>query len=197
MPPSPTNIRDDPNARRRDDRDGESRVPSSQVQSPVTSTSAENAALRVGRTLFVKGDITADEDLLIRGRVIGSIHVDGHVLTIGRGGNVNADIVAPKMVVQGYVAGNVELHEQLVITSGGMVVGDVKAPSVSIQEGGTLRQSDDEAALEPGDETTQSRTASRPRGQRVDTGGAGQDPHINRDPRERIAEHGRVSSVGV
>jgi cytoskeletal protein CcmA (bactofilin family) len=195
--PSSTSIRDDPNGRWRDDRDGESRAPSSHVPSHGTSTSAENAALRVGRTLFVKGDITADEDLLIRGRVIGSIHVHGHVLTIGRGGNVNAAIVAPKMVVQGYVAGNVELHEQLVITSGGMVVGDVKAPSMVIHEGGTLRQVTEGEMPDTGDETTQARTAGRPRGQRVDTDGVAQNPRLKVDPRERVAERGRVSSVEV
>jgi len=169
----------------------------SDVQPPPPPTYDANAALRVGRTLFVKGEITAAEDLLIRGRVIGTIRVDGHVLTIGRGANVNADIVAPKMVVQGYVAGNIDLHEQLVIHPGAMVVGDVKAPSVSIREGGTLRQSPEGEVLDTCGETAHARTPSQAPVQTVDNDGVGQDPHLKPDPRESVAERGRHSPVGV
>jgi len=193
--PSSAKVQNGRQGRRREDRDAEKREPLSDVPSPAAPTYDENAALRVGRTLFVKGDVTAAEDLLIRGRVIGSIHVHDHVLTVGRGGNVTAEIVAPKMVVQGYVAGNVELHEQLVITPGAMVVGDVKAPSVIIQEGGTLRQLPDPAVLSTGDEPVPARTASQAPGQKVDQDGAGQEPPLKPDPRERVAERGRFSPV--
>jgi len=195
--PRSATIQDVRQGLRRNDRDRESREPSSSVPPSAAPAYDENAALRVGRTLFVKGEITAAEDLLIRGRVIGSIHVDDHVLTVGRGGNVTAKIVAPKMVVQGYVAGNVELHEQLLIAPGGMVVGDVKVPSTNIQDGGTLRQISDEAALNPGDEPVQARTASQARGQKVDQDEVAQDPPLKPGPRQNAAERGRVSPVAA
>jgi len=197
VPPRSATIQDVRQGLRSNDRDRESRGPSSAVESPVAPTYDENAALRVGRTLFVKGEITAAEDLLIRGRVIGSIHVDGHVLTIGHGGNVNAEIVAPKMVVQGYVAGNIELTEQLVIAPGGMVVGDVTAPSIVVQDGGTLRQIPDEAVPEPGDEPAPAPTASRTPGQTVAKDGSAQDPPHKLAPRERAAERGRGSQAAA
>jgi len=182
---------------RREDRDGKSRKPLSDVPSPAAPAYDENAALRVGRTLFVKGDVTAAEDLLIRGRVIGSIHVDDHVLTVGRGGNVTAKIVAPKIVVQGYVAGDVELDEQLVITPGGMVVGDVKAPSIVIQDGGTLRQIPDPAERSTSNEPIQARTANPARGQKGDKDEVAPEPPLKPDPRESIGERGRVSPVAA
>jgi len=197
VPPRSATIQDVRQGLRRDDRDRESRVPSSAVPSPAPPAYDENAALRVGRTLFVKGDITAAEDLLIRGRVIGSIHVDGHVLTIGHGGNVTAKIVAPKMVVQGYVAGNIELHEQLVIAPGGMVVGEVKAPSIVVQDGGTLRQIPDDAVLDTGDEPAQAPTASRTPGQKVGKDGSAQDPPHKLAPRQSVAERGRGSQAAA
>jgi len=197
VPPRSATIQDVRQGLRRNDRDRESREPSSAVEAPAAPTYDENAALRVGRTLFVKGDITAAEDLLIRGRVIGSIQVDGHVLTIGHGGNVTAKIVAPKMVVQGYVAGNIELHEQLVIAPGGMVVGDVKAPSIVVQDGGTLRQIPDEAMLDSGDEPAEAQTASQAPGQPVDKDGSAQDPPLKLDPRERVAKRGRASQAAA
>ena len=197
MFPSSATVQNGRQGRRREYRDAEKREPLSDVPSPVAPTYDENAALRVGRTLFVKGEITSAEDLLIRGRVIGSIHVHGHVLTVGHGGNVTAEIVAPKMVVQGYVAGNVELHEQLVIAPGGMVVGDVKAPSMMVQDGGTLRQIPDEAVPDTGDEPVQAQTASQAPGQTIDKDGFGQDPPLKVDNRERVAERGQASRVAA
>ena len=197
MSPNSAKVREGRQDRWCNDRDEQSREPLSDVQPPATPTHDANAALRVGRTLFVKGDITAEEDLLIRGRVIGSIHVDGHVLTIGRGGNVTAEIVAPKMVVQGYVTGNIELAEQLVINPGAMVVGEVKVPSMIIREGGTLRQSPDEADLDTRDATARARTASPAPGQKVDKDGAGQEPPLKLDHQESGAERGRVSPVAA
>jgi cytoskeletal protein CcmA (bactofilin family) len=193
---SSAKVRNGRQGRWRENRDGEFREPLSNVQSPAAAPYDENAALRVGRTLFVKGDVTAAEDLLIRGRVIGSIHVHGHVLTIGRGGNISGEIVAEKLVVQGHVAGGIEVHEQLVINPGGMVVGDVEAPSVIIREGGTLRHSPEGQALDTGGETAQAQTASRARGRKVDKDGVEQDPALPFDPRERIAEGGRGSRTG-
>ena len=173
MSPTPATVLDGRQAGRCNDRDNQSRELLSDGQSPAVPTYDANAALRIGRTLFVKGDITAAEDLLIRGRVIGTIHVDGHVLTVGNGGNVSGEIVAEKMVVQGHVAGKVDLHEQLVIAPGGMVVGEVNAPSVSIRDGGTLRETPEGEALDTGDETAPARTASPARGRKVGKGRVG------------------------
>lgn len=143
----------------------------------------------------MKGDITAAEDLLIRGRVIGSVHVRDHVLTVGHGGNVTGEIVAEKMVVQGHVAGDVELHEQLVISPGGMVVGAVKAPSVSIREGGTLRQSPEGQVPDTCDETAQSRTASQAQDRTIGRHGSRKDAHVQFNRREGVADHAESNAL--
>ena len=56
----------------------------------------------LGPTLSFKGDLIAEEDLLIQGSVEGTIkHTSS--LTIGNGGNIKADTQAEHVTVEGKV----------------------------------------------------------------------------------------------
>ena len=50
-----------------------------------------------GSTLFIKGEITAQEPLSIAGRVDGTIEAQGQMVTIHAGAQVDADIAAAAM----------------------------------------------------------------------------------------------------
>lgn len=85
--------------------------------------------------VVIRGAIKAYEDITLRGRIEGTIEVPNHVLTIGQGAHVTAEIVARKVVVSGTVTGNLTATEQVVLTDQGAVEGDIVAPSVVIIEG--------------------------------------------------------------
>src|SRR4029453_6676948 len=53
---------------------------------------------RIGATLVIKGELRAQEDVAIAGRVEGSIHVAGHTVTVQPGGHVAADITARHII---------------------------------------------------------------------------------------------------
>ncbi len=99
------------------------------------------AGVSIGKTVTLDGTLTADEDLLILGRVKGHVTVSGHTLTVGEGAVIEADIHAHAVVVEGEVHGPIETEERLEIGSGGVVIGDVKAPSLVIRDGATLKGS--------------------------------------------------------
>jgi len=99
----------------------------------------QRAAL--GKTVAIEGSVTANEDLEILGRVKGHVAVAGHTLTVGEGSVIEADIHASNVVVEGEVHGPVEAAERLEIAAGGVVIGDVKAPSLVISDGATLKGS--------------------------------------------------------
>jgi cytoskeletal protein CcmA (bactofilin family) len=105
--------------------------------------------MRIGKTVIVKGELTAAEDMVILGRVEGTITVKDHTLTIGKGAAIEAEVKAHSMVVEGHVTGNVETTEQLEISPDGVVVGDVKTPSLVIRDGATLKGSVDMDADRP------------------------------------------------
>jgi len=95
----------------------------------------------IGKSIVIKGDLTGEEDLVIEGRVEGKVHLPNHRLTIGQGGNVQAEVHAKSVVVIGRVAGNVSAGERLEVQASGIVDGDVRAPRLSVQEGAVLNGS--------------------------------------------------------
>ena len=60
-----------------------------------------------GQSIVIKGDISGSEDLVIAGRVEGSITLNGRVLTLAPGSHVVGEIEAGTVVVSGKVEGNV------------------------------------------------------------------------------------------
>jgi cytoskeletal protein CcmA (bactofilin family) len=90
--------------------------------------------MTLGKTLFFKGELAADEDLLLLGRVEGSI-VHTENLTIGNSGIVKGDLRARTVTVKGTVDGDIEASESVTVTPTANVMGDIVAPRVSIIEG--------------------------------------------------------------
>jgi cytoskeletal protein CcmA (bactofilin family) len=88
----------------------------------------------LGPTLFFKGDLSAEEDLLIQGRVEGSI-THTQRLTVGPQGTVKANIRAQLIVVEGTVDGDLQAEKSVFVKSTAKVVGNIFAPTVSILEG--------------------------------------------------------------
>jgi cytoskeletal protein CcmA (bactofilin family) len=98
------------------------------------SNSASDRASVLGPTLYFKGDLSAEEDLLIQGRVEGSI-THTQRLTVGPQGTVKANIRAQTIVVEGTVDGDLQADKSVFVKEGAKVVGNIFAPTVSILEG--------------------------------------------------------------
>src|ERR1700731_2159298 len=96
--------------------------------------SATERASILGPTLYFKGDLTAEEDLLIQGRVEGSI-THTQRLTVGPQGTVKANIRAQLIIVEGTVDGALTAEKALFVKEIAKVVGNIFAPTVSILEG--------------------------------------------------------------
>jgi len=88
----------------------------------------------LGPTLRFKGELHADEELLIRGQIEGSI-THSQRLTICREGQVKAGITGQVIVVEGTVEGDLNATTSVAVMETAHLTGDVSAPSVSIVEG--------------------------------------------------------------
>ena len=64
-----------------------------------------------------------------------------HRVTIGRNGQVAANIAAREVVIMGKVQGNIQCTDRLDIRSEGMVTGDVVTPRISVEDGAVLKGS--------------------------------------------------------
>ena len=89
----------------------------------------------IGKGLFIKGEISGSESLFIDGKVEGSITIPGNRVTIGRNGQVAANISAREIVVLGKVRGNVTATDRVDIRAEGSLSGDVAAARISIEDG--------------------------------------------------------------
>ncbi len=96
--------------------------------------SAKDRTSILGPTIQFKGELTANEDLLIRGRVEGSI-THTQRLTIGSEGKVHASIEALMVIVEGTVEGDVRATKSVAVREHAQLTGNISAPSVTILEG--------------------------------------------------------------
>jgi cytoskeletal protein CcmA (bactofilin family) len=92
----------------------------------------------VGASVVIKGELSASEDVVIAGRVEGSVTVEGHLVVVEPGGSVAADVVAKGVVVAGSVQGSVVAEERIELRSTARVEGELAAPRIAIADGATL-----------------------------------------------------------
>ncbi len=91
----------------------------------------------VSENVRIEGELGGEENILINGRVFGSIKLNGDIV-VGQSGVVEADIEGNTIVIQGTVKGNVKALNHLEIQATGKMIGDITAKSIDIKEGSTF-----------------------------------------------------------
>jgi len=103
-------------------------------QPAAAPTAARKPGFVLGRTLIFKGELYAEEDLTLQGRVEGSIkHTQS--ITVGADGSVLGDINARAITIDGTVEGDLHGVESVVVHASGRVNGNIFAPRVGLVEG--------------------------------------------------------------
>lgn len=97
----------------------------------------------IGRSIVLKGELSANEDLVIEGQFDGTVNLQDHCLTVGVNGKVKAEIQARQVVILGTVNGNVNAREKIEVRRSGNVTGDLTSASISIEEGAYFKGSID------------------------------------------------------
>ena len=92
----------------------------------------------IGSSIMIDGEISGDEDLVIRGTVKGKIILKEN-LRVENSGGVEADIQTANVTVSGQVTGNIQAGERVELRSDGRMVGDIKAPRILIADGATFK----------------------------------------------------------
>ena len=106
------------------------------MSNPYDTAKARKASV-LGPTLKFKGELSADEDLLIQGAVEGSIRHSSS-LTIGDSGRVKADIAAEYVAVEGNVEGDIHGSQSVTVRETADITGNICSPTVSLIEGATF-----------------------------------------------------------
>ncbi len=93
----------------------------------------------LGPSLFLKGELSGEEDVVIEGQYKGKIDLANHNILVGRGAKVEADIRAKNITINGTVEGNIDASGKIFISKEGQLKGDLKAPKISIMEGAKFK----------------------------------------------------------
>ena len=118
---------------------------------PGTGTAIEErrTSAWIGKGVRINGEVISAEDLLIDGRVDGTITVRDHHLIIGSQAEITADVIAKRITVRGVVVGDVTATERLQISETGSVDGTVRTPRLSMLDGAVLSGKVDRYEAEP------------------------------------------------
>jgi cytoskeletal protein CcmA (bactofilin family) len=93
----------------------------------------------IGKSVVIKGELSGSEDLYIDGQVSGSIDLHGNSLTIGPNGQVQADIKARGVIIQGKLEGNVQASDRLELRKSAIMMGDIVTERIAIEDGAYLK----------------------------------------------------------
>lgn len=127
---------------KKDDEPGTPETPAKKgasAERPRPSDGAEAAPATIGPSITIKGDVSGEEDLLIHGRVNGSVDLKQQSVTVGREGRVNADITGRVVIVEGEVEGDLSADEQVILRSAARVEGDITSPRVVLEDGANFK----------------------------------------------------------
>lgn len=82
----------------------------------------------------IKGTVRFQNDLLVDGRIEGEISSDGS-LTVAENAHIKAEIKTRSVIIYGKVHGNIIASERVEVKTNAELVGDIKAPTLSIEPG--------------------------------------------------------------
>jgi cytoskeletal protein CcmA (bactofilin family) len=88
--------------------------------------------------MTLKGELHGAGAIVILGRFEGDIAIDG-TITVGEGGQVDANITATAIVIDGVVRGNLSADTKVDIGPTGSLTGSVKSGALSASTGATVK----------------------------------------------------------
>jgi cytoskeletal protein CcmA (bactofilin family) len=103
----------------------------------------------IGPTLVFKGELSADEDLVIQGTIEGTIAHHKKNLTVGKEGRVKADINAASVTIEGHVDGDIHGDDFVELAKSAVVTGNIFCGRIKMADGATFNGSI-EMASRPG-----------------------------------------------
>lgn len=99
-----------------------------------TMTTSKNV---LSNDVEIKGSIKFSHDLIIDGKIEGEVSSDG-ALTVGENALIKGEIKTRAVTLFGKVEGNITVQERCELKSNAVLVGDVAAGTLAIEEGATF-----------------------------------------------------------
>ena len=113
-------------------------------QKPASSAGPQSRQLAtIGPSIHIKGELTGEEGLIIDGQVEGTINLKNNDLIIARNGQIQADVFAKTITIEGRLHGDLNGKEKVTIRASGDVRGNIISPRVVLEDGARFKGSID------------------------------------------------------
>ena len=105
---------------------------------PAPAHRVEGGESVIAANLSIEGKIEGTGNVKIAGRFKGDVRIDGN-FSIEPGAHLTGQVLAGIVVVGGELQGNIESAKRVDVLEGGVIVGDVKAGSITVAAGSRMR----------------------------------------------------------
>jgi len=99
----------------------------------------ETSPARIGKSVVICGEVKGSEDLIVDGRVEGTVTLSESRLTVGPTAHVAADLSARDVIVLGQVNGNVVASGRVELRAGCVMEGDIRALRLAVEDNAVFR----------------------------------------------------------
>ena len=99
----------------------------------------ETTPARIGKSVVICGEVKGSEDLIVDGRIEGTISLSEARLTVGPNAHVTADLSAKDVLIMGQVQGNVTASGRVELRAGCVVEGDIRALRLAVEDNAVFR----------------------------------------------------------
>ena len=89
----------------------------------------------IGKSIVIKGDVSGDQDLVVHGRIEGTVSLPGYSITVGRDGLVKGDMIAKVIRIEGTVEGELQGEDKILLDRSAKVRGKITSPRVALEDG--------------------------------------------------------------
>ncbi len=86
----------------------------------------------------ISGEMTSDEDVIIEGKFSGRLTCAARI-TVGRTGQVEAELFGTIIQISGKVKGNLTARQKIEIIASGFLEGNIRTPKVIVAEGAIFK----------------------------------------------------------
>ena len=101
-----------------------------------------------GGGTVIEGTIRANNSVRVDGRIKGKL-ICKNTLTVGVNGEIEGDVEAKNAIIGGKIKGKIKVAEKLVLEAKSILIGDLKASKLLIDEGAVFEGTSDMGKKEP------------------------------------------------
>jgi cytoskeletal protein CcmA (bactofilin family) len=112
--------------------------------------------------VYIVGNIKAEGDLVLNGRLKGNVEIINHNFILGPSGRLKGNINGQDLIIQGHMQGDIDATGKVEITREAKFSGKITGKSISVEKGAFFDADVNFRQESPGKETSEENVIEKP-----------------------------------